>query len=150
MQRKQFSVIYEFPLQICSCFYFYLCIHVYVLEHVCLCYILNVMESCSGQILTLMNITTRVQIPGGFASLPAGPAHYKPNIGPRRKLGPIPEPKFDQTSLTQIHYSIGVVRLSGMLIIDATILLRATQSSDTKTPGVCYSCAAYSWMARSP
>jgi len=34
-------------------------------------------SSCSGQILTIIKITTRVWTPGGFVSLLADPAHIQ-------------------------------------------------------------------------
>ena len=98
-------------------------------------------DICSGQILGLIKITTRISPPGDITSPPAVQLTYKPNIDPRRKpqaynpkkkasgiwaqeesLGHRPEPTSHQTSLTQIHYSTGAARLFRTSTISTRIL----------------------------
>jgi len=58
---------------------------------------------------------------------------------PQKKVsGLAPEPTSDQTALTQIHYSTGVVRLLEKPKIGTKILPGATQGFDTKTSEAYY------------
>ena len=106
------------------------------------------MRGCSGQILTLVKITTRVRTPGGFASLPVGASSLTSltwgeeesleHMGPRRKLRSRSNPHLirhhssEFITQAELHYSPGRQQSVQGFPISIKTLPGATQDSDTK------------------
>jgi len=124
----------------------------YLFIYLHLLYLSKFLYICSGQILTFVKITTRVQTTGGSTSLPVSSAHLLVWYGPKRKASGL------TPSLHLIrHHLPRAARLSGTPMTNRRIisfwhknLSRSHSRLQHKEPsGACYFRATYSWIARS-
>jgi len=101
---------------------------------------------CSGQILTFVEIMTRVQTSGCSTSLPAGPTHLQVWHGPNKK-------GYIRSDITQpeLYDSLGCQQSVQDLFLSVQRSFPEPPKAPTRRPSEArYYCATYNWTARSP